>query len=289
MRTLWCCFERRHDAAHHDAGTAPRAGSSTFTSWKRRASAGSFSKYFLYSHHVVAAIVRSSPRASAGLSRLAASFWPACAAGADHRVRLVDEEDDRRRRVLHLLDQPLEPVLELALDAGAGLQQREIERAHVTFSQRRRHVALPRCAARTLRRRPSCRRRPRRRGSGCSAGGASGCRPSGGSRSRGRAPGRSCPACARLGQVDRELVEIGRLAAGRGAAAARRAACRRARAPLAVSSADAGDDRREILLQRLGRDLRRARGSSSFTSRASSSFATQREDAVCPVRTCAAP
>ncbi|MDT4814498.1 hypothetical protein FQZ97_475030 [compost metagenome] len=53
-------------------------GSSTFTTWKRRASAASFSKYFLYSLQVVAAMVRSSPRASAGLSRLAASFWPAC-------------------------------------------------------------------------------------------------------------------------------------------------------------------------------------------------------------------
>src|SRR5699024_10276124 len=36
----------------------------------------SFSKYFLYSRQVVAAIVRSSPRASAGLSRLAASEPP---------------------------------------------------------------------------------------------------------------------------------------------------------------------------------------------------------------------
>ena len=77
MRTLWCASS---------AGTTPRIitrhcsspGSSTFTSWKRRESAGSFSKNFLYSAHVVAAMVRSSPRASAGLSRLAASFCPAC-------------------------------------------------------------------------------------------------------------------------------------------------------------------------------------------------------------------
>ncbi len=52
-------------------------GSSTFTVWKRRVSAASFSKYFLYSAHVVAAIVRSSPRARAGFSKLAASFCPA--------------------------------------------------------------------------------------------------------------------------------------------------------------------------------------------------------------------
>ena len=52
-------------------------GSSSLTSWKRRVRAGSFSKYFLYSDQVVAAMVRSSPRASAGFSRLAASLPPA--------------------------------------------------------------------------------------------------------------------------------------------------------------------------------------------------------------------
>ena len=64
------------------------------------------------------------------------------AARADHRVRFVDEEDDRRRRVLDLLDQSLEPILELALHAGAGLQQRQVERAQRDVLERRRHVAL---------------------------------------------------------------------------------------------------------------------------------------------------
>ncbi len=45
--------------------------------WKRRVSAGSFSMYFLYSAQVVAPMVRRLPRASAGLSRLAASPVPA--------------------------------------------------------------------------------------------------------------------------------------------------------------------------------------------------------------------
>ena len=52
-------------------------GSSTKMGWKRRSSAGSFSMCFLYSAQVVAATVRNSPRASAGLSRLAASPVPA--------------------------------------------------------------------------------------------------------------------------------------------------------------------------------------------------------------------
>jgi benzoyl-CoA reductase/2-hydroxyglutaryl-CoA dehydratase subunit BcrC/BadD/HgdB len=38
------------------------SGSSTWTSWKRRVSAGSFSKYFLYSSQVVAARVRNQLR-----------------------------------------------------------------------------------------------------------------------------------------------------------------------------------------------------------------------------------
>ncbi len=105
------------------------SGSSTCTTWKRRVSAGSFSMYFLYSAQVVAAMVRSVPRASAGLSRLAASPVPGGAARADQRVRLVDEQDDRLRRGLHFLDHLAQPVLELALHAGAGLQQADIEHA----------------------------------------------------------------------------------------------------------------------------------------------------------------
>ena len=116
-------------------------GSSTFTGWKRRVRAASFSKYFLYSAHVVAAIVRSSPRASAGFSRLAASFWPACAAGADQRMRFVDEENDRLGAGLGLLDHRFQPVLEFALHARAGLQQAEIESAQGDVAQCRRHVA----------------------------------------------------------------------------------------------------------------------------------------------------
>ena len=85
--------------------------------------------YFLYSAQVVAAIVRSVPRASAGLSRLAASPVPAappapisvCASSMNRMIGL--------RRGLHLVDDLAQPVLELALHAGAGLQQADVERA----------------------------------------------------------------------------------------------------------------------------------------------------------------
>ena len=116
------------------------SGSSTWTNWKRRVSAGSFSKYFLYSSQVVAARVRNSPRARAGeqVGGVAAAFR---AAGADQRVRLVDEQDDRLRAVAHGVDHALEALLELALHAGAGLQQAEVEHPQDHLLQRRRHFA----------------------------------------------------------------------------------------------------------------------------------------------------
>jgi hypothetical protein len=57
---------------------AASSGSATCKVWKRRVSAGSFSMWRLYSLQVVAPTVRNVPRASAGLSRLAASPVPAC-------------------------------------------------------------------------------------------------------------------------------------------------------------------------------------------------------------------
>jgi hypothetical protein len=55
---------------------------------------------------------------------------------------LVDEEDDRDLGGLHLVDHALEPLLELALHAGAGLHQPDVEHAHGDVLQHRRHVAL---------------------------------------------------------------------------------------------------------------------------------------------------
>ena len=63
-------------------------------------------------------------------------------AGADHRVRLVDEEDDRLGRGLHLLDDRLQAVLELALDSGSGLKEPEVEGPHGDVLQRAGNVSL---------------------------------------------------------------------------------------------------------------------------------------------------
>src|SRR5205809_722044 len=54
-------------------------GSPTYTGWKRRSSAASFSICFLYSLSVVAPMQRRSPRARAGFSMFEASIAPSAA------------------------------------------------------------------------------------------------------------------------------------------------------------------------------------------------------------------
>ena len=62
-------------------------------------------------------------------------------AGADDRVQLVDEEDDRAARVGDLLQDGLEPVLELAAVLGAGDQRADVERDDAAVAQALGHVA----------------------------------------------------------------------------------------------------------------------------------------------------
>ena len=63
------------------------------------------------------------------------------ATGADQGVHLVDEQDDRLRAGLDLVDQLAQALLELALHRGAGLQQAEVQREQRHALQLRRHVA----------------------------------------------------------------------------------------------------------------------------------------------------
>ena len=148
------------------------SGSPTNTGWKRRARAASFSMCLRYSSSVVAPTQCSSPRASAGLSMLEASIDALGLAGTDQRVQLVDEQDDVALAVLHLLQQRLQPLLELAAILGTGDQGAEIERQQPAVAQGFRHVAVDDAAAPGPRRSRSCRRRARRSAPGCSWSGA---------------------------------------------------------------------------------------------------------------------
>ena len=62
-------------------------------------------------------------------------------AGADERVELVDEEDDRALRLLDLLEDGLQPVLELAAVLRAGDHRAEVERDDALVLQALGHVA----------------------------------------------------------------------------------------------------------------------------------------------------
>ena len=62
-------------------------------------------------------------------------------AGADDRVQLVDEEDDLPVRVLDLLEDGLEPLLELAAELRSGQQGADVERDQASALERLGHVA----------------------------------------------------------------------------------------------------------------------------------------------------
>ena len=214
------------------------------------------------------------------------------AARADQRVRLVDEQDDRLRRRLHLVDHLAQPVLELALHAGAGLQQADVERAAACTSfsgggtsplamrsAKPSTTAVLPTPASPVRIGLFCRRRIRM----STIWRISSSRPTTGSIS---------PVARPLGEVDREALERLLLAHLRRRHRAARLARARprdavARAPSA-SSGEPLDDPREVVGQRVDLDLSRTAArsrSSALRSDGVFSMPTTRW----PVRTCASP
>ena len=53
----------------------------------------------------------------------------------------VDEEDDRNRRRLHLIDDAFQAVLKLTFDTGTGLQQAEVKGANLHLPEGGRNIA----------------------------------------------------------------------------------------------------------------------------------------------------
>ena len=76
-----------------------------------------------------------------GLQHVRGVHRPLGGAGADERVELVDEEDDRALGLLDLLEDGLQPVLELAAVLGAGDHGAEVERDDALVLQALGHVA----------------------------------------------------------------------------------------------------------------------------------------------------
>ena len=81
------------------------------------------------------------PAGQRGLEHVGRVHRPFGRAGSDQRVQLVDEEDDRALGLLDLLENGLEPVLELAPVLGAGDHRAEIERHDAFVLQALRNVA----------------------------------------------------------------------------------------------------------------------------------------------------
>ena len=77
-----------------------------------------------------------------GLEEVGRIPLPGLSAGTDEGVGFVDEENDRHRRLLHLVNHRLEPVFELSLHPGTGLEETEIEGPEDNSLERLRHVPL---------------------------------------------------------------------------------------------------------------------------------------------------
>ena len=117
-------------------------GSPTKTGWKRRSRAASFSMCFRYSLRVVAPMQRSSPRASVGLSMLEASIAPSAAPAPTTVCSSSMKRTTSPVRLGHLLEDGLQPVLELAAVLGAGDERAQVERDEALVLQRLGHVAV---------------------------------------------------------------------------------------------------------------------------------------------------
>ena len=117
-------------------------GSPTYTCWKRRSSAASFSMYLRYSSSVVAPIEPQLAAREHRLDHVAGVDRAFGATGADDRVHLVDERDDLALGVGDLLEHGLEPLLELAAVLRARDHRADVERDDALVAQTLGHVAL---------------------------------------------------------------------------------------------------------------------------------------------------
>ena len=85
-----------------------------------------------------------------GLQQVAGVHRALGRAGADHRVQLVDEQDDLPLRGLHLLQHGLQPLLELAAKLGAGDERAHVEGDDPLVLQPLGHVAPDDAAGQAL-------------------------------------------------------------------------------------------------------------------------------------------
>src|SRR6266851_5446912 len=133
MVTRWC-FSYSDLTPCRMSIVSSMVGWSTKTGWKRRSRAASFSMYLRYSLSVVAPMHWISPRAS----RLEDAGGVDCAFGgarADQGMELVDEEHNLAAGA-NLIEDLLQPLLELAPVLCTGYQWAHVERKHALVHER---------------------------------------------------------------------------------------------------------------------------------------------------------
>ncbi len=77
-----------------------------------------------------------------GLEQISGVILSRGSTRADHGVCFIHKQNHRRGRRLGFFNQCLQPILKLALDSRARLQQRKIERQNLHIAQRRWNIAL---------------------------------------------------------------------------------------------------------------------------------------------------
>src|SRR3954451_14413611 len=140
MLIRWCASYRSRRPLRISIVWAS-VGSPTWIGWKRRSRAASFSRCLRYSSSVVAPMVCSSPRASIGLRMLAAGIAPLRGPRPDEGVDLVDEQDDVAAGA-DLLEDLLQPLLEVTAVTRAGDERAEVEGVELLVLERLGHLAL---------------------------------------------------------------------------------------------------------------------------------------------------
>ena len=120
---------------------SPTLGSPTKTGWNRRSSAASFSMCLRYSSSVVAPTQRSSPRASIGFSRFAASTAPSAAPAPTIVCSSSMKRTIRPSAFATSGEHRLQPLLELAAVLRAREERADVERQDALVLQALGHVA----------------------------------------------------------------------------------------------------------------------------------------------------
>ncbi len=132
-------FERADDSAQHDHALL-FGGLFDFNNLKAPGESGIFLEKFLVFGPSGGSDGAELSASQSGFEQVGGIALSSRAAGSDHGVSFVNEKNDGRGRGFNFFNEALEAIFEFTFDAGAGLQEREIERTDGDILQRRWNV-----------------------------------------------------------------------------------------------------------------------------------------------------